>query len=421
MAVDILNLSDEELLNLNLDELEKQQISSTQNSADGEGQGNAEVLTVADGQSTGGDAAGQADQTQTNQNQDNASTGDDGANGADGAGDDTQSTSAASGLEGKDAAASVDATDTGSDKAGNDQGANSDTPQNLKPTETAEQSNTSVDYKSEYEKLLAPFPANGKDMQVRNVDEAITLMQMGANYHKKMAALKPNLKLLKILEKNDLLSEEKISFLIDLDKKNPDAINKLIADSKLDPMDLDADKAGAYKPTTRTVDDKELELDSVLEEIQDTTSYKRTIGIVGQEWDQESKAVVANNPQLLKVVNEHVKSGIYDVIKAEVDRERALGRLLSVPDIEAYRQVGDAINARGGFAHLSAKGQQTTHTQQQVVVPAPKKVDDQKLNDKRRAAAPAKPAATASKPAPDFNPLALSDEEFQKLVKPNFL
>ena len=87
-------------------------------------------------------------------------------------------------------------------------------------------------------------------------------MQMGANYNKKMAALKPNLKLLKLLENNGLLSEEKLSFLIDLDKKNPDAITKLVKDSGLDPLEMDVSKSD-YKPNTYTVHDREVELDSV--------------------------------------------------------------------------------------------------------------------------------------------------------------
>src|SRR5690606_38757650 len=96
-----------------------------------------------------------------------------------------------------------------------------------------------VDHKAIVDKLFAPFKANGKEMVVDNVDDAVALMQMGANYNKKMAALKPNLKLLKLLENNNLLSEEKIGFLIDLDKKNPAAIGKLLKDSGIDPLDVD--------------------------------------------------------------------------------------------------------------------------------------------------------------------------------------
>ncbi len=290
--------------------------------------------------------------------------------------------------------------------------------------EVAAQEESAIDYKKEYEKLLAPFVANGKEIRVNNVADAISLMQMGANYNKKMAALKPNLKLLKLLESNGLLSEERVGFLIDLEKKNPDAINKLIKESGIDPMDLDAEKANDYKPTVRTVDDKELELDAVLEEIQDTPSYSKTIQVVGKEWDAASKQTVANSPSILKIINSHMQSGVYDVIQEEIERERMFGRLQGLSDIEAYRQVGDAIQARNGFAHLNvnANGQgQQASANPRVVQPKPKKVDEEKLKEKRRAASTAKPTGSNPKVAGDFNPLALSDEEFSKLVKSNFL
>lgn len=290
--------------------------------------------------------------------------------------------------------------------------------------EVAAQDESAIDYKKEYEKLLAPFVANGKEIKVNTVADAVSLMQMGANYNKKMAALKPNLKLLKLLESNGLLSEERVGFLIDLEKKNPDAINKLIKESGIDPMDLDAEKADDYKPTVRTVDDKELELDAVLEEIQDTPSYSKTIQVVGKEWDAASKQTVANSPSILKIINNHMQSGVYDVIQEEMERERMFGRLQGLSDIEAYRQVGDAIQARNGFAHLNvnANGQgQQTSTNPRVVQPKPKNGNEEKLKEKRRAASTAKPTGSNPKVAGDFNPLALSDEEFSKLVKSNFL
>ena len=275
-----------------------------------------------------------------------------------------------------------------------------------------------VDFEAEYKRLLTPFKANGRDIAVNSVDDAISLMQMGANYNKKMAGLKPNLKLMKLLENNGLLSEEKISFLIELDKKSPEAVNKLVKDSGLNPMDFDADKAGEYKPKIHTVDEREMELDSVLDDLQGTATYNRTLAIVSKEWDGASKQVIAGSPQLLKVINSHVESGIYDLISKEVESERVFGRLNGLSDIEAYRQIGDAIQARGGFNHLgSSQGKSTAAPV--VVQPKPKKVEDDKLNDKRRAASSSKPAAPSTVDK-DFNPLALSDAEFSKLSADKF-
>ena len=281
---------------------------------------------------------------------------------------------------------------------------------------------STIDFKSEYERLLAPFKANGRDIKVNSVDEAVTLMQMGANYNKKMAALKPNLKLMKLLERAELLSEEKISFLIDLNRKDPAAINKLVKDSGIDPLDLSAEKASAYKQSTYTVDDREIELDTVLDDIQGTPSYNRTLEIVSTKWDAASKGVIAGNPGILKVINDHVQSGIYDKINKVIESERMFGRLVGVSDIEAYRQVGDQLHARGEFNSTgqgSSQAQAKPAAEKVVVQPKPKQVDDDKLKDKKRAASSTKSVVADSNP--DFNPLAMSDEEFAKHVNKQFL
>jgi hypothetical protein len=275
-----------------------------------------------------------------------------------------------------------------------------------------------VDYKAEYERLLTPFKANGREIAVQNIDDAISLMQMGANYNKKMAALKPNLKLMKMLENNGLLSEEKISFLIDVEKKSPSAINKLVKDSGLDPMDLDTDKTGDYTPKTYAVDDREMELDTVLDSLQESPSYTRTLDIVTNKWDGASKQVIASMPQLLTVINDHVERGIYDTIMKEVERERVFGRLSGMADIDAYRSTGDAIQARGGFNSLGHQGKAAPTAP--VVIQPKAKANDDVLKDKKRAAGGSKPAAS-SQVNKDFNPLSMSDEEFGKLAQSKYI
>ena len=95
------------------------------------------------------------------------------------------------------------------------------------------------------------------------------------------------------------------------------------------------------------------------------------------------------------------------------------GRLSGLSDIEAYRQVGDAIQARGGFSHLSTQGHQTQP--KPVVVPPKPKMDDEDKRRERRAAASGTRSVAPSKPAAEFNPLSLSDDEFNKIVNKQFL
>ena len=293
-----------------------------------------------------------------------------------------------------------------------------------KEAKPGDQAPAPINYEAEYKRLLAPFKANGRDIQVESVDDAIALMQMGANYNKKMAALKPTMKLVKMLDKSGFLSEDKIGFLIDLGKKDPAAINKLVEESGIDPMDLSADKAKAYKQTSYAVGDHEIDLDTVLDDLKESPAYTRTLDVVGNKWDVASKQQIQQTPELLKVINGHIESGIYDLISAQVERDRMLGRLTGLSDIEAYRQVGDSINARGGFNHLlkpkADQAPKTPDTAPVIVAPKPKEPVDDKLKDKRRAASSTQPAAPAAAQA-EFNPLSMSDEEFSKLATPKYV
>lgn len=279
------------------------------------------------------------------------------------------------------------------------------------------------DYRGEYEKLFAPFKANGKEMKVESVDDARTLMMMGANYNKKMAALKPNLKILKMLENNSLLDEAKLNFLIDLDKKNPDAVKKLIQESGVDPLDLNQEEKAEYKPQSYSVDDKELELDSVLREIEDTSTYGQTIDVISNKWDDSSRRILVEHPQLIKAINSQMENGIFAKISQEMERERMLGRLNGMSDLDAYKQIGDRIYAAGGFSQSPSQeqaGQQPPRANEAIKPSPAKKQPDPKLKDRKRAASPSKGTKSPAA-APDFNPLALSDEEFEKLFEGKYL
>ena len=276
-----------------------------------------------------------------------------------------------------------------------------------------------IDYKVQYEALLSPFKANGKDIKVDTVEDARSLMQMGANYNKKMAALKPNLKVVKMLDNHGLLDEGKLSYLIDLSKKDPEAIKKLVKDSGLDPLDIDTDNI-AYKPNTYNVSDNEVALDGILDDIRDTSTFNTTIDIIGNKWDETSKDIIAKDPNIIKVINEHVGSGIFKKVSEVVERERILGRLNGLSDIEAYKQVGDAINANGGFGDpVQATPTQPVSTSKSNSVNKANNPVDPKLKDKRKAAGSTKSKPSKSKA--QFDVLNMSDEEFEKMSASKFV
>lgn len=285
-------------------------------------------------------------------------------------------------------------------------------------TESTEQENKSTevepkvaDAQAQLNKLFAPFKANGRDIKIDSVDEAIKLMQQGANYNKKMAALKPSLKVLKMLENNGLLDEQKITYLIDLDKKNPDAISKLIKESGIDPLDVNTQEEPKYTPGNYSVSDAQVNLDAVLDSIEHTPTYNRTMTVILDEWDDNSKRALANEPNLIPLINEHVANGIFDTIASEMMKQRALGNLSGLSDLQAYEAIGKQLAAQGAFNKKP--------TQEPVEVkPKVPAQDDTERAAKRKAASPSK--QTQATKEPDLNPLSMSDEEFEKAFNSKF-
>ena len=270
-----------------------------------------------------------------------------------------------------------------------------------------------VNFEEEHKKLLAPFKANNREFSVDNVDEARTLMQKGANYDKKMSAIKPNMKLLKMLENNGLLDENKLNYLIDIDKKNPDAIAKLFKDSGINPLEVDVSEEAKYNPNTYTVDDRVMNVEEVFSEIRDTDSYAETIDIINNKWDAPSQKVLLDNPQYIKAINEQVGAGVFEQIASIVEKERMLGRLTGLSDIDAYKSVGDALLEQGEFNKPTAPAPK----------PKPKvkqKSPNPKLIDRKKAASPTKGSPGSTKKVTDYNPLSMSDEEFEKQISGKF-
>ncbi len=287
-----------------------------------------------------------------------------------------------------------------------------DTEDKVSDTEGDTQETQTVDFQGAYEKIFAPFKANGTEMQIESVEDVMSLMKMGANYQKKMAALAPNLKIVKMLEKHNLLDASKLNNLIDLSKNNPAAISKLIKESGIDPLDIDIDEDVAYTPNDYNVSDKEYKLDEALDSIKESKTFKETIDVLSNKWDNESKNAIADDPSMIGIIDSHMQNGVYAEINKLVTKERALGRLEGVSDLAAYRQAAQYLASIGVLNDGSPEVQQAPVTS--GVSSKTKAQDDAKLNSKRKAAASTK---TSSKPAttlPDY--LKMTDEEFMKMA-----
>lgn len=280
---------------------------------------------------------------------------------------------------------------------------------------TPPESTSDLDYKEEYGKLMAPFKASKRTIQPQNIEEARRLMQMGVDYARKMQDMKPYQKVLRTLEQNDLLSDEKINFVIDLLGKKPEAIKKLLKDSDIDPMDLDLEGNNDYRPTDHMVGDSEIALEEVIDEIRGTPSFDKTVDVITNQWDKASRQLLMDNPQVIGYINSHIESGIFDKIMDRVASEKIFGKHKGLSDLETYKAVGDAMHAEGAFGESTppAPTQPAPSTPGTSTQGERQNGSNGSVRDRKRAASPPKGSASAGKQMPNFLH-DLSDEEIEK-------
>lgn len=281
---------------------------------------------------------------------------------------------------------------------------------------------TDAEYAAIGRQIMSEFKANGTVMKVKSAADAMQLMQMGANYHKKMVGLKPSLKTLKLLENHDLLNHDKLNFLIDLHQKKPEAIKQLLQDSDIDPLSIDMEDKTKYVPQQRTVNDKELLLDEVLNNISESQFYERTLDVIGNKWDEQSRKAIADTPELIAIINSHMEHGIFDQVAQAVAYERSIGNLTGVSELDAYQRVGAHMHENKLFKGAT---EQPPAVNQPSQVPAARgsltaqQQEEKARQERKRAASPSRQGGGAGKQNTTYNPLTMSDEEFEKINKLN--
>lgn len=189
-----------------------------------------------------------------------------------------------------------------------------------------------VDYEAVYKDIFKPFKANGKDITPRNVEDVVQLMQMGANYTKKMQLMAPLKKAAESLSRADI-KEDDLNFLIDVHKGDKEAIKKLLTKHNVDPMELDLDSTN-YVPKNNIVSDEDVEYSNILDDIRD--SLPKIQEIMTNTWDTKSKEALLKDPNLMRALHEEIAMGRFDNVQAQLEIEKTFGRYRGKSDVEAY-------------------------------------------------------------------------------------
>lgn len=267
-----------------------------------------------------------------------------------------------------------------------------------------------------YEKVSAPFKADGKEIQIRTPEEAIRLMQMGVNYSRRMQEMKPLREMDAMLTAHGLNDPEKLNELIDLSKGSKEAIQKYLAKHNIDPLDLDVSKADAHTTPNYRSDPKDVAFQDAINTTLQANGGKELLGDVNRDWDEESKEALRENPSIFGKLLEQKDTGVYEQINKELLHQRTMGYLADVPFLQAYEQVGTAMQKAGVFDTKET----SKKTGMAPIASGHRKADPKKTdlpnpnlsssNQNRKAASKAAPQE------PDY--LSMSDDDFMKLAQP---
>ena len=259
--------------------------------------------------------------------------------------------------------------------------------------------NQEVDYKSIYEQVFKPFKANGKEITPKSVEDIISLMQMGANYTKKMQLMAPMKKVVQSLD-NAKIDEQELNFLIDVSKGDKEAIKQLLIKHKIDPLEIDLDGDNTYSPRNNIASDEDVEFNDTLMDIHD--SLPKIQEILNKTWDDNSKKAILKDPRLMRALHEEVQMGRFDEVQKRLEAEKTFGRYKGVSDVDAYIDLVSKMEQE----RMKTKTQPETPTRTEST---------KKIPDKSKAAPTKGKTSKSSSSLTAKDLLSMSDDEFNKL------
>jgi len=236
------------------------------------------------------------------------------------------------------------------------------------------------------EKLRAK--ANGQEFEF-TPEEALKqfpkVFAQAANYTQKMQAIAPYRKMISALEE-EKLTEDDMNLMIDALKGNKDAITSLVKRADVDVLDLDLEKESDYVPTSYGRAESELRVQEVIDEIAADKEFAITQHVVADQWDDQSRDVFAQNPELIKELHVDVVNGTFDKVSPMAMKMKVLDGAKK-PDIEYYIEAGKQYHMQARAAELQRQeALQAQQKLEQVQAKQQERVQVKEAAPKRKAA-----------------------------------
>ena len=325
-----------------------------------------------------------------------------------------------------------------SDESEDDEAAEDDTDENEADApdgDTAENEEESSDDAEEDKDEEQPvrsysFRANGQDYEFSSdeiVDQFPKIFGKAMDYTKKMQTIKPWRKTIDAIE-GAKLSHDDVGLMIDVLKGDKEAINEVLKRTGTDTLELDTEADSGYVAKDYGRDEGALAISDIVDEISKDAEYATTQNILSKEWDDKSWGTVTENPNMVRLLHEDVKSGMYKTLQPLIAKLKVYDGGTK-PDIEYYKEAAqqhfnktaaqNAYNERQAERQRMQEETQEADTQKQDRVTkakaqSSKRTATKKASAKRKAAAP---TASVSKDRAVVDYLDESDEAFDDWYK----
>jgi len=267
---------------------------------------------------------------------------------------------------------------------------------------------TEYDFSAIPRDKIMPFDISVNGMKVRaTMEELEAGFKKGMNYTQKMQEIAPHRQDMNLMAEHGLNTDD-LNLLIEAKKGNKDALGKLIANAKVDTMEIDAEASQDYTPENYAKPVANVEMEQVKSEILADTEVAPSVENALQTMPEDMYEMVSSNAMGMNSLYSDMKSGMYEKVMPEVLKQQALYGVRE-PTIQTYLNVAKQ--------YFGGEGEQQ---EQPAAQPEPT-VNNAELNNKRRNAGTT-PPATKTKPESfiqkDLDSMSDDDfeKEFQKMV-----
>jgi hypothetical protein len=291
----------------------------------------------------------------------------------------------------------------------------SKTPEGSQEPTTTVDTSVATDF---YKSVTAPLKADNHEYTFNDPAKIRELIQKGINYNGKMEAIKQMRGVHEVLSEANLLDPTKLSFLIDLHNRKPEAIAKLLQDSKLDTYELDEQKASEYKETSVDLDQAS-KVAHFRAHYNDNASDQNYVSVFeeARKWDDHSQQKILEHPEYIRTLADHKASGVYNQIMNQVAYERNVNNV-HIPLLDHYHDVGVRMFGNGGGnAQVPTQNANTIPTKEGK--PKVTKRTSAEVQAMRKKLGPTTASSPKSEKTPKFKSASdiykLSPEEFSKI------